>query len=61
MFFKNVRSALPIARVQSTYVKQVTAAGFQLMYRWYVTDFRDNNKGKGSTANAGIGSSAAAE
>jgi len=47
---------------QSTYVKQVTAAGFQLKGTgWYVTDFRDNNKGKGSTANAGTGSSAAAE
>ncbi len=45
---------------QSTYVKQVTAAGFQLKGTgWYVTDFRDNNKG--STANAGTGSSAAAE
>lgn len=47
---------------QSTYVKQVTAAGFQLKGTgWYVTDFRDNNKGKDSTANAGTGSSAAAE
>ncbi|HEY9279858.1 MAG TPA: FmdB family zinc ribbon protein [Eoetvoesiella sp.] len=28
---------------QSTYVKQVTAAGFQLKGSgWYVTDFRDN-------------------
>jgi len=28
---------------QSTYVKQVTAAGFQLKGTgWYVTDFRDN-------------------
>lgn len=30
---------------QSTYVKQVTAAGFQLKGSgWYVTDFRDGNK-----------------
>ncbi|MEI2415779.1 FmdB family zinc ribbon protein [Orrella sp. JC864] len=31
---------------QSTYVKQVTAAGFQLKGSgWYVTDFRNNNGG----------------
>jgi putative FmdB family regulatory protein len=31
---------------QSTYAKQVTAAGFQLKGSgWYVTDFRDGNKG----------------
>ncbi len=38
---------------QSTYAKQVTAAGFQLKGSgWYVTDFRDNTKksGEGSTA-----------
>ena len=30
---------------QATYVKQVTAAGFQLKGSgWYVTDFRDNKK-----------------
>jgi len=30
----------------STFVKQVTAAGFQLKGSgWYVTDFRDGNKG----------------
>lgn len=45
---------------QSTYVKQVTAAGFQLKGTgWYVTDFRDNNKAKGSTADAGAGSTPA--
>jgi putative FmdB family regulatory protein len=31
---------------QSTYAKQVTAAGFQLKGSgWYVTDFREGNKG----------------
>lgn len=31
---------------QATYAKQVTAAGFQLKGSgWYVTDFRDGNKG----------------
>jgi len=31
---------------QSTYAKQVTAAGFQLKGSgWYVTDFRDGQKG----------------
>lgn len=31
---------------QATYVKQVTAAGFQLKGSgWYVTDFREGNKG----------------
>lgn len=35
---------------QSTYVKQVTAAGFQLKGTgWYVTDFRDNNRGKSAS------------
>lgn len=37
----------------STYVKQVTAAGFQLKGSgWYVTDFRDggSNKDKGGAA-----------
>ena len=35
---------------QSTFAKQVTAAGFQLKGSgWYVTDFRDGNKG-GKTA-----------
>lgn len=33
---------------QATYVKQVTAAGFQLKGSgWYVTDFRDNGKKPG--------------
>ncbi|NYT65378.1 zinc ribbon domain-containing protein [Alcaligenaceae bacterium] len=37
---------------QDTYVKQVTAAGFQLKGSgWYVTDFRDNKGGAtGATA-----------
>lgn len=36
---------------EATYVKQVTAAGFQLKGSgWYVTDFRDGGK-KPSTAN----------
>lgn len=45
---------------QSTYVKQVTAAGFQLKGTgWYVTDFRDNNKGgapAGGAASDSVGS-----
>jgi putative FmdB family regulatory protein len=33
---------------QDTFVKQLTAAGFQLKGSgWYVTDFRDGNKGGG--------------
>ncbi len=36
---------------QSTYSKQVTAAGFQLKGSgWYVTDFRNNNNGAGKPA-----------
>lgn len=36
---------------QSTYAKQVTAAGFQLKGSgWYVTDFRDNAKSSGAPA-----------
>jgi putative FmdB family regulatory protein len=36
---------------QATYVKQVTAAGFQLKGSgWYVTDFRDGNKGAAKPA-----------
>ncbi len=32
---------------KSTFTKQVTAAGFQLKGTgWYVTDFKNNNKGK---------------
>lgn len=39
---------------QSTYVKQVTAAGFQLKGSgWYVTDFRGDAKGK--TAEPALG------
>ena len=39
---------------QSTYVKQVTAAGFQLKGSgWYVTDFRGDGKGKTAEATAG--------
>jgi putative FmdB family regulatory protein len=39
---------------QSTYVKQVTAAGFQLKGSgWYVTDFRGDGKGK--TAEPALG------
>lgn len=35
---------------QSTYVKQVTAAGFQLKGSgWYVTDFRDKAKPSGTS------------
>ena len=35
----------------STYVKQVTAAGFQLKGSgWYVTDFRDGGSNKGGAA-----------
>jgi len=35
-----------------TFVKQVTAAGFQLKGSgWYVTDFRDGNKKAGKAAN----------
>ena len=38
---------------QSTFSKQVTAAGFQLKGSgWYVTDFRGNNNG-GSNGNGG--------
>ena len=36
---------------QSTYAKQVTAAGFQLKGSgWYVTDFRNNGAKPGATA-----------
>ncbi len=50
---------------QDTYVKQVTAAGFQLKGSgWYVTDFRNNgSSGKsagGSEVSSGGGESAAA-
>lgn len=37
---------------QSTYAKQVTAAGFQLKGSgWYVTDFRNNGSKSGASAN----------
>ena len=43
---------------QETFQKQLTAAGFQLKGSgWYVTDFRDGNKGAGS-ADAKEGSAA---
>ena len=36
---------------QASFVKQVTAAGFQLKGSgWYVTDFRDGNKAAGKAA-----------
>jgi len=39
---------------QSTYVKQVTAAGFQLKGTgWYVTDFRDGGKKPSETSSPG--------
>ena len=38
---------------ESTFAKQLTAAGFQLKGSgWYVTDFRDGNKGGGANAPA---------
>jgi len=41
---------------QSTYSKQVTAAGFQLKGSgWYVTDFRNNGGAGGTTAPAVAG------
>jgi len=49
---------------QSTYAKQVTAAGFQLKGSgWYVTDFRDGGKkgqsgGKPAASPAGSGAAA---
>lgn len=43
---------------QSTYAKQVTAAGFQLKGSgWYVTDFRDGGKKSGGSSSDGSGSS----
>ncbi len=39
---------------QSTFSKQVTAAGFQLKGSgWYVTDFRGNGNGNGNTGGNG--------
>ena len=47
---------------QSTFSKQVTAAGFQLKGSgWYVTDFRNNGSGNSSNGNSsGNGSNAGA-
>ncbi|HLU18774.1 MAG TPA: FmdB family zinc ribbon protein [Pusillimonas sp.] len=48
---------------KSTYVKQVTAAGFQLKGSgWYVTDFRDGGKkpGGGSESSSASDSSSSA-
>jgi putative FmdB family regulatory protein len=43
---------------QETYVKQVTAAGFQLKGSgWYVTDFRNNGGSAGAAAASGASSS----
>ncbi|WP_158904994.1 FmdB family zinc ribbon protein [Burkholderia sp. L27(2015)] len=45
---------------QETFSKQVTAAGFQLKGSgWYVTDFRDGNKGGKPAAKPADGASAA--
>lgn len=42
--------------------KQVTAAGFQLKGSgWYVTDFRDGNKGKDKAASGSTGASGGAD
>ncbi|MVW71358.1 FmdB family zinc ribbon protein [Bordetella sp. 15P40C-2] len=39
---------------QSTYTKQVTAAGFQLKGSgWYVTDFRNNGSSGGASSSSG--------
>lgn len=44
---------------QSTYVKQVTAAGFQLKGSgWYVTDFRDGGKKSGGASGGAAGETA---
>lgn len=41
---------------QSTYSKQVTAAGFQLKGSgWYVTDFRNNSSGSAKASGAATG------
>jgi len=49
---------------QDTYVKQVTAAGFQLKGTgWYVTDFRNNSssgQSSGGSSDGGSGSTAGA-
>ncbi|RTZ45417.1 zinc ribbon domain-containing protein [Candidimonas sp. SYP-B2681] len=44
---------------QSTYTKQVTAAGFQLKGSgWYVTDFRNNGTAAGASAPASASTAA---
>jgi putative FmdB family regulatory protein len=44
---------------QSTYAKQVTAAGFQLKGSgWYVTDFRNHAGGTSKTSEAAVGKTA---
>ena len=44
---------------QETFQKQLTAAGFQLKGSgWYVTDFRDGNKGAGSADTSKEGAAA---
>ncbi len=41
---------------ESTFAKQLTAAGFQLKGSgWYVTDFRDGNKGGAAKESAAAG------
>ncbi|WP_338880541.1 FmdB family zinc ribbon protein [Achromobacter veterisilvae] len=46
---------------QSTFSKQVTAAGFQLKGSgWYVTDFRGNGGGQGGSASPSAPSESAA-
>ena len=46
---------------QSTYTKQVTAAGFQLKGSgWYVTDFRNNGTGAAKTGEAAPAKASAA-
>lgn len=45
---------------QSTFSKQVTAAGFQLKGSgWYVTDFRNNGSGNSSSGNSSNNAGAA--
>jgi putative FmdB family regulatory protein len=47
---------------QSTFSKQVTAAGFQLKGSgWYVTDFRGNGNGGGSAASTSASASASGD
>ena len=45
---------------KETYVKQVTAAGFQLKGSgWYVTDFRDGGKGGSNASSPGTATAGA--